>query len=167
MGSQTPKFAFPYPVGTDRVMDGDNAMQALAEKVEALLGTTRSAVMTKSLGVTGYKPSGQQDVPQSHVNVTMTVAGVALLKAQTDITSMTGCGYVLQRIGSDDATQGQWFETTSAQRCELLSLGWLYLPAGVTNVGVQIGTFANGAAGLSLNTCRWSIHAVGGTPSIA
>ena len=34
MGSFTTLFAFPYPVGTDRVMDGDNAIQALAQKVE-------------------------------------------------------------------------------------------------------------------------------------
>lgn len=33
----TPILAIPYPVGTDRVMDGDNAMQAIAERVEALL----------------------------------------------------------------------------------------------------------------------------------
>jgi hypothetical protein len=37
MGSQTPKYALPYPLGTDRVMDGDNAIQALAERVEAVL----------------------------------------------------------------------------------------------------------------------------------
>ena len=38
MGSQTPFYAFPYPLGTDRVADGDNAIQALAEKMEAVLG---------------------------------------------------------------------------------------------------------------------------------
>lgn len=36
----TPIFAIPYPVGTDRVMDGDNAMQALAERVETILAPT-------------------------------------------------------------------------------------------------------------------------------
>lgn len=36
MGSST-AHGFPYPVGTDRVMDGDNAMQALAEQVDAQL----------------------------------------------------------------------------------------------------------------------------------
>src|SRR4051812_13428855 len=35
MGSQTASLKMPYPVGTDRVMDGDNAMQALAERIEA------------------------------------------------------------------------------------------------------------------------------------
>lgn len=39
MGSTTPVFAFPYPVGTDRVMDGDNAIQALAEKIENVKAT--------------------------------------------------------------------------------------------------------------------------------
>lgn len=37
MGGTTPKFGFPYPTGTDRVADGDNAIQALATKVEAEL----------------------------------------------------------------------------------------------------------------------------------
>jgi microcystin-dependent protein len=37
MGSTTPVYAFPYPVGTDRVRDGDNAIEALAERVEAVL----------------------------------------------------------------------------------------------------------------------------------
>ena len=35
MGSQT-AHGFPYPVGTDRVMDGDNAMQALAQYTDDL-----------------------------------------------------------------------------------------------------------------------------------
>lgn len=29
---------WPYPVGTDRVADGDDAIKALAEKLDALLG---------------------------------------------------------------------------------------------------------------------------------
>jgi hypothetical protein len=35
MGANTPGLALPYPTGTDRVADGDNAMQALAERIEA------------------------------------------------------------------------------------------------------------------------------------
>lgn len=38
MGSQTPLFAIPYPLGTDRVMDGDDAMHALAQRVEDRVG---------------------------------------------------------------------------------------------------------------------------------
>lgn len=37
MTATTPVYAFPYPQGTDRVMDGDNAIQALALAVENLL----------------------------------------------------------------------------------------------------------------------------------
>jgi hypothetical protein len=44
MGSTTPVFAFPYPVGTDRVTDGDNAIQALAEKMEAVKGVKTALV---------------------------------------------------------------------------------------------------------------------------
>lgn len=37
MGGTTPILGFPYPTGSDRVMDGDNAIQALAEAVEDVL----------------------------------------------------------------------------------------------------------------------------------
>lgn len=48
MGSTTTD-GLPYPVGTDRVMDGDNAMQALAEAL-----TGRSArVATGVASITG------------------------------------------------------------------------------------------------------------------
>lgn len=37
MAGTTPNFALPFPTGTDLVRDGDNAIQALAEAVDALL----------------------------------------------------------------------------------------------------------------------------------
>lgn len=37
MGGTTANGKLPYPVGTDRVMDGDNAMQSLAEAVDGLV----------------------------------------------------------------------------------------------------------------------------------
>ncbi len=37
MTGQTPTYALPYPSGSDRVRDGDNAIQALAERVETVL----------------------------------------------------------------------------------------------------------------------------------
>ena len=37
MPANTPVFGFPYPVGTDRVADGDNAIQALATKNETVV----------------------------------------------------------------------------------------------------------------------------------
>jgi hypothetical protein len=43
MGGTTPKYGLPYPTGTDRVADGDNAMQALAEKIDDTLAPTGTA----------------------------------------------------------------------------------------------------------------------------
>jgi hypothetical protein len=37
MAGTTIPLGFPYPTGTDRVMDGDNAIQALAESVDNFL----------------------------------------------------------------------------------------------------------------------------------
>lgn len=36
----TTALGFPYPLGTDRVMDGDDAIRALAEAVDSKLGVT-------------------------------------------------------------------------------------------------------------------------------
>lgn len=33
----TPIYALPYPLGTDLIMDGDEAIRALAERLEAVL----------------------------------------------------------------------------------------------------------------------------------
>jgi hypothetical protein len=46
MPSSTPKYQLPYPLGTDRVADGDNAIQALAERVEAITPSVRYGVTT-------------------------------------------------------------------------------------------------------------------------
>lgn len=58
MGSQTAKLAIPYPVGTDRVTDGDNAMQALAERLDLLMtsrfqtGSVIVGLLTNKVGFT-------------------------------------------------------------------------------------------------------------------
>src|SRR3954468_6296564 len=41
----TPILGIPYPISTDKVIDGENAMQAIAERVEALLNTGRRNVI--------------------------------------------------------------------------------------------------------------------------
>jgi len=57
MPSTTPVYKFPYPVGTDRVTDGDNAIQALAERVENIFGALFQAgvvVVTHVTNVYAY-----------------------------------------------------------------------------------------------------------------
>jgi len=60
MGSQTPIFAIPYPVGTDRVADGDDAMRSLAQRVEDRVG---GALVAQNF------PAAQTDVPQAGATV--------------------------------------------------------------------------------------------------
>lgn len=45
MGDNT-THGYPYPVGTDRVMDGDDAIQALAEAVDTKLGVSAAGTFT-------------------------------------------------------------------------------------------------------------------------
>lgn len=59
MGSSTNIFSLPYPTGTDRVMDGDNAIQALADRLELLLTPVigapsgfRNVIRNGDMGVT-------------------------------------------------------------------------------------------------------------------
>jgi len=46
---------YPYPVGTDRVMDGDDAIHSLATAVETLLGVAASGSVVVTL-TTGSHP---------------------------------------------------------------------------------------------------------------
>jgi hypothetical protein len=57
MGSVTPK-GYPYPVGTDRVMDGDDAIKALATAVDTKLG----AAAAGTLDITGLAANGTGSV---------------------------------------------------------------------------------------------------------
>jgi hypothetical protein len=44
MGGNTPYYGFPYPTGTDRVADGDNAIQSLATAIDIALSDYRLTV---------------------------------------------------------------------------------------------------------------------------
>jgi hypothetical protein len=87
MGATTPKYAFPYPVGTDRVMDGDNAIQALAERVEAVMQTAYTAytptlynghVAGPGALVARYRLMG----PTLHLRISYNVSTGAILPSQ-------------------------------------------------------------------------------------
>lgn len=59
MPGTTPLFAFPYPLGTDPISDGDDQMKALAERVEAILKpTVVMPVLTAQVGApaAGWAP---------------------------------------------------------------------------------------------------------------
>jgi len=82
MAGTTPKYALPYPTGTDRVMDGDNAMQALAEAIE---------------GTIAGLPIIDLRRPAANVNLPLNVDAVAITYAYTSTRpELTVFAYALQ-----------------------------------------------------------------------
>lgn len=77
MPSETPNWGIPYPVGTDRVADGDNAMQAIAERVDEALGVLGHL----SLGALDQNiDSGIADITGAVIIVTPAGPGNRLLR---------------------------------------------------------------------------------------
>lgn len=68
MPANTPR-GYPYPLGTDRVMDGDDSIRALAEAVDTKLGVIASGAVTVTVtnSVSGFAavvfPAGMFTVP--------------------------------------------------------------------------------------------------------
>jgi hypothetical protein len=86
----TPNLKIPYPVGTDRVADGDNAMQAIAERVEARMpwgwvgyaqatadqtGIVGSATIS-GISVTFTAVAGRRYQATANVHLLANIAGV-------------------------------------------------------------------------------------------
>lgn len=113
MSGATATFAFPYPTGTDRVMDGDNAIQALAEAIEAKLkafgfptnltvpGTVSGAAFSGQTGLfdsvggeitVGYGNTGGLAIAQG--NVATHPNGVVLW--------VSGAGLYARMVGGND-----------------------------------------------------------------
>ena len=71
MPANTPLFAFPYPLGTDRVADGDDAIHALALAVEGQMSGTAGT------------PSGPYRMAAGRVSVTPPAGGAGVSVAVT------------------------------------------------------------------------------------
>jgi hypothetical protein len=56
MPANTPVYGFPYPTGTDRVMDGDNAIGALALAVEVELTARMARVLGYGQAIANQGP---------------------------------------------------------------------------------------------------------------
>lgn len=92
----TPQWAIPYPEGSDRVMDGDNAMQAIAEAVDTILTPHKASPATVVSGadytltttlalITGtvigpITPNGAERwLVHGYVDMEVSTAGVGIL----------------------------------------------------------------------------------------
>lgn len=110
MAGTTPKYGFPYPTGTDRVADGDNAMQSLAVAIENKLWTvdTRPLPMvassvfsaspaTSQLPVTF--PAGRFTAPPM-VIANMSTGGNVALGVNVGGITASGCTFYIYPLGS-------------------------------------------------------------------
>lgn len=85
---------FPYPLGTDRVMDGDDAIKALAQKIDTALGLMAS-------GTTSVVLSNQS---QSSTTVTFPAGRFTATPA---VTASTASGTYLANTVSPTTTSVQ------------------------------------------------------------
>lgn len=69
MPGTTPNMALPYPIGTDKVRDGDNAIKALAESLDGLLGVVTA---TPGVGITASTARLELRAKTAHLNFDLT-----------------------------------------------------------------------------------------------
>lgn len=141
----------PYPVGTDRVMDGDNAMQSLAEAVDTkalLSGDTGnvsavSAGFTLAAGFTGLAGTVRRRNGVVSVNITFTITAALSAGDVANVPCVNiPAGWTpLIRAGLTSASTGSLIEYSAETN------GVIQLTA--TTVAVAAGA-ASGAAGLWL-----------------
>lgn len=75
MPSQTPGLKIPYPLGTDRVMDGDNAMQAIAERVDLVMGAGATGSVSAAPNYVGTGTANKRGGMVSlTINITSNIA---------------------------------------------------------------------------------------------
>ena len=105
MPATTPH-GYPYPVGTDRLMDGDNAIQALAEAVDSKLGVAAAGSVAYPAGGAGITsvtvtfPAGRFTVAPVVV-VTSTHPGVIAATPTPTATAATIYGQGKDAAGND------------------------------------------------------------------
>jgi len=134
----TTSTGIPYPTGTDRVADGDNAMQAMAE---ALDYGRRAAVKTQSVDVIGVT-TVDANLPDLAHAVTAATTSVWLLILTLD-TTPTG---ILQASVTVDGTPNASVLLASGGRGSR-TRAWLLsgMAAGARTIGTRVKTLSGTA----------------------
>ena len=132
MGGTTTPLAFPYPTGTDRVMDGDNAMQALAEKIDDYLAGASNAFP----GGVARRRGGTVHVELNHIVGGTTAAGGVL--------AVLPAGYFPAANGY---FYGINFTTGAPAPVYVLATGNIVAGAAYTAGHQLVGTFSYAVAG--------------------
>lgn len=131
----TPVLAIPYPVGTDRVMDGDNAMQAIAERVEARLPYGIVGYAENTAGEAGFAAGPQ---PMTGLTITATIPANRRLritgKTRGSTSNANESFSILIRVDGTDVNK--WEE-----RFSTANVGQTMLPQAVVTLAAGSHTF--------------------------
>jgi hypothetical protein len=139
----TPKYAFPWPAGDERVMDGDNAIGALAQAVEAVLWPSLAGLVPVYLRANGQLVLGTADVLVPHPTwwqVTPTAQEVALVVASFDLNITTaGAGVCTGSIFSDGVTRGGGgtYGPAATGRASVIHVATVALPPGPHTIDLR------------------------------
>jgi hypothetical protein len=106
MPANTPN-GYPYPLGTDRVMDGDDSIHSLADAVDTKLRTSAAGVATITVAVGAATGNVAVTFPAGRflaapaVQVTANAAPTAWFGGAGSITATGAIIYASQRDGTN------------------------------------------------------------------
>jgi hypothetical protein len=161
MGGETPRFAIPFPAGTDAVRDGDDYMEALAQRVDDVLGVVHSARVAKTVAWNDAGVSGWVEVVDSTASLVVGPPGaLCFVRAIGDIADYLGVGYIGQRIGFDDVSASVVYDQgIVAPRSSLVSTQWAYMAEGTYALSTHVSAF--NAFTFDINSVTWQVYALG------
>lgn len=99
---------YPYPLGTDRLMDGDNAIHDLATAVDTKLGLMASGVTTVNIATAGTPATVAVTFPAGLFtavpNVYATFAGTANIQTGAGVQGPTQTGVNVSGVRQSTGT---------------------------------------------------------------
>lgn len=112
MPANTPK-GYPYPLGTDRLMDGDDSIHSLATAVDTNLGTGAAGTSVVTVATGGTPSALAVTFPAGRFTVAPAVVVSVNQNANTGVTAtatgITTTGFALNAVRATSGTvQCQW-----------------------------------------------------------
>jgi hypothetical protein len=139
MPAATPFYAFPYPLGTDLVSGGDDAIKALADRVETIMGKGTSPTVRTWQAMRGTAGAFNSPAWTGMVSVTLTGcpvgATVLLLSSLTLSAAVAGA-----QVGSRITSTGM---TITPAATPLVNQGSANVWSNIAVYGIGVVTVAN------------------------
>lgn len=132
MGSQTTRTGLPFPVGTDRVMDGDDAIAALANRLDGSTGPFASVPFAMAAGQSNVTISA---ATQGQVAITFpagrfTIVPVVQMTLQNAAASNV---YAMRNTGTISTTGFTAVANIAVTGTVTLAIGWTAVQMQSTN----------------------------------